>query len=130
MHRNTYINAPTHLTSSLELKNQKGIYLAGQITGVEGYIESSSMGLWVAMNLVARYQMNKTLKPDPQNMIGGLVNYLLTASADNFQPMNANFGLTRSLKGKKIKNKKERRTAQAEQAMESWKNQLAEIGWE
>ena len=129
MHRNTYVNAPLHLTPSLELKNRKGIYLAGQITGVEGYIESASMGLWVAMQIISNHRCGQILTANPQNMMGALVNYLLTASPVNFQPMNANFGLLRSMPGSKIRNKKERRKVQAELALESWKNQLIKMGW-
>lgn len=130
MHRNTYINAPKHLTASLNLKTYHRIFLAGQITGVEGYSESTAMGVWAAMNIIADIDETRLApKVDTRYMIGGLVNYLLSASSDAFQPMNANFGLIKSLSGKKIKNKKEKRQRMAEIALESWKEELQRISW-
>ncbi|MBU3914740.1 methylenetetrahydrofolate--tRNA-(uracil(54)-C(5))-methyltransferase (FADH(2)-oxidizing) TrmFO [bacterium] len=130
MHRNTYINAPSHLNANLEFNKQKGLYLAGQLTGVEGYSESASMGLWAAMNIVS--DLRKTAMPevDPQTMIGGLVNHLVSSSPINFQPMNANFGLITPLNGKKIKNKSERRKIQAQLALERWRRLLEQVNWQ
>ncbi|PCI29523.1 MAG: methylenetetrahydrofolate--tRNA-(uracil(54)-C(5))-methyltransferase (FADH(2)-oxidizing) TrmFO [SAR324 cluster bacterium] len=129
MHRNTYINAPRQLQASLELRKAPGIYLAGQITGVEGYTESTSMGLWAAMNVIADLEEKEKPQPSLLTMIGGLVNYLQTASSQNFQPMNSNFGLlTSPPKQKRIK-KKEKRALQAQQAQEIWAQQLKEWEW-
>lgn len=127
MHRNTYINAPKQLKPSLELKAVDGIYLAGQITGVEGYSESTAMGLWVALNLVQKLEGKSLLEADPCTMIGGLVNYLKTASPDNFQPMNSNFGLLASIKSKTKIPKKIKKQKQAERAVEVWKAQLENL---
>ncbi|MBT4266110.1 MAG: methylenetetrahydrofolate--tRNA-(uracil(54)-C(5))-methyltransferase (FADH(2)-oxidizing) TrmFO [Deltaproteobacteria bacterium] len=129
MHRNTYINAPLHLSSNLELKNHKGIYLAGQITGVEGYVESAAMGMWVAMNIQSEIKGDGVPEADAQTMLGALVNYLMTASPDNFQPMNSNFGLLRDSGEKRPRNKKERRRLVAEQALHRWQNLLDRIHW-
>ncbi len=129
MHRNTYINAPVHLKADLTLKNHSSIYLAGQITGVEGYTESAAMGLWVAMNILAGIRQTDFPRVDSQTMMGGLVNYLVTASPDNFQPMNSNFGLLAATSGKRPRNKKERRQKSAEQALSRWKSLLNQIGW-
>jgi len=129
MHRNTYLNAPLHLEVSLALKKQSHIFVAGQLTGVEGYTESTAMGLWAAMSIYALLTQTPSVKPDTQTMIGSLVNYLQTASPDNFQPMNANFGLVQPLQGVRIKNKKERRKKQAELALTMWKQQLEKSGW-
>ncbi|MCG8337476.1 MAG: methylenetetrahydrofolate--tRNA-(uracil(54)-C(5))-methyltransferase (FADH(2)-oxidizing) TrmFO [Proteobacteria bacterium] len=128
MHRNTYVNAPNQLNTNLSLKVNNKVFLAGQITGVEGYTESSSMGLWAALNVYQSLQGNQYLEVNPETMIGGLVNYLQTASPKRFQPMNANFGLLQALPGKKIKNKKEKRKLQAELALSTWKSQLRQLG--
>ncbi len=130
MHRNTYINAPKHLTPSLELQRQRGIFLTGQLTGVEGYMESTSMGLWVAMNLVSQSRDRPDPFADPRTMIGGLVHYLMTAQRQRFQPMNSNFGLLTPYQERKRLKKKEKRTLLAQLALEQWKNQLQKIGWE
>lgn len=127
MHRNTYVNAPNHLNPNLSLKVDNKIFLAGQITGVEGYTESSSMGLWAALNIFQALKGKQDLNVHTETMIGGLVNYLQTASPARFQPMNANFGLLKPLLGKKIKNKKEKRKFQAELALSTWKNQLRHL---
>ncbi len=129
MHRNTFINAPKHLNTKLELKNKTGILLAGQLTGVEGYTESSAMGLWAAINIVSAINHKPILPTDNQTMISALVNYLVTASPLNFQPMNANFGLLTAYKGKRNKNKKEKRKIQAETALNTWKSRLEDVGW-
>ncbi len=129
MHRNTYVNAPNHLNSMLELKEEKGVHIAGQLTGVEGYTESSAMGLWVAINLVSELNQKPQVQVDPQTMIGALVNYLLTASPKKFQPMNANFGILSPLLSKRKVNKRDRKRQQAELALERWKSQLHELEW-
>lgn len=130
MHRNTYVNAPLHLNSNLELKQHKGVYLAGQITGVEGYVESAAMGMWVAMNIQRELKGDEPPHVDSQTMLGALVNYLMTASPDNFQPMNSNFGLLRHTGEKRPQNKKERRRLVAEQALSRWQNLLNQMHWQ
>ncbi len=129
MHRNTYVNAPLHLNANLSLKKSPTIYLAGQITGVEGYTESSSMGLWVAINIINEINEKPAVVPDQGTMIGALVNYLQTASPQNFQPMNANFGLLTPVRTKKKVKKRERKQLAAEAALERWSTQLKEIEW-
>jgi methylenetetrahydrofolate--tRNA-(uracil-5-)-methyltransferase len=125
IHRNTYINSPSLLKPSLQLKTNESIFFAGQITGVEGYIESAAMGLLAGLN-VARIIEEKKLQPPPlSTAIGSLLNYITTAErAANFQPMNINFGLLEPLPGKKFK-KKERNLLyvnQALQALNEWTN--------
>ena len=129
MHRNTFINAPKQLKPSLELNTIKDVYLAGQITGVEGYSESTAMGLWVALNLIQKIEEKPLLQPDSCTMIGGLVNYLKTASPENFQPMNSNFGLLAPLPAKTKIPKKIKKQKQAERAVAVWKEQLEQLGW-
>ncbi len=129
MHRNTYLNAPLTLKQNLELNQLNRVYIAGQLTGVEGYTESTAMGMWAAMNIYAHLKGDTKAEANPQTMIGALVNYLQTASSENFQPMNANFGLLSPMAGKKIRNKKERRVKQSELALEIWQNQLQKMSW-
>ncbi len=126
MHRNTYINAPRHLNDNLEFIKFPGIYLSGQITGVEGYTESTAMGLWVAMTIAGKLRGDEPVRPDPQTMLGGLVNHLQNASPDKFQPMNANFGLVPPAGNRGKLKKKERRLIQAERALKVWDAQISD----
>ena len=130
MHRNTYVNAPQQLQYSLELKKGRNIFLAGQITGVEGYVESSAMGLWAAINVFQTIHRKPLPKPNPNTMIGGLVTYLQSRSSKTFQPMNANFGLLSSYQGGKKRHKRDRRRVLAENALREWRLQLAALLWE
>lgn len=122
MHRNTYINSSELLDETYNLKNNNNIYFAGQITGVEGYVESISSGVVAGINAVNDY-----LNPDKEHenikktfskytIIGALAKYISTANS-NFQPMNANFGILPELEGKKIKDKKERYMKLAERSL-------------
>ena len=93
IHRNTYINSPSLLNNELELKTRPGNYFAGQITGVEGYLESASMGLLASLSATAKI-LRKGYYPPPRNTaFGALINYLTASSKKNFQPVNINFGL-------------------------------------
>lgn len=102
MHRNTYINSPQLLDNTYQLKQDKRIYFAGQITGVEGYVESISSGFIVAVNACSDA---KTIFPQ-QTMIGALADYISTPN-DRFQPMNANYGILPTL-DEKIRDKMQR----------------------
>jgi methylenetetrahydrofolate--tRNA-(uracil-5-)-methyltransferase len=93
IHRNTYINSPSLLNNELELKNRPGTYFAGQITGVEGYVESSAMGLLASLSAVARITGSHYTPPPVDTALGALINYLSTSRKKDFQPMNINFGL-------------------------------------
>ncbi|MBT5472457.1 MAG: methylenetetrahydrofolate--tRNA-(uracil(54)-C(5))-methyltransferase (FADH(2)-oxidizing) TrmFO [Nitrospina sp.] len=120
IHRNTFINTPGILNNELELKTRPGIYFAGQITGVEGYVESASMGLLASLSAVAKI-MGKDYSPPPRDTaLGALINYLTTSSTKNFQPMNINFGLF-WVKEMKIRDKKERNQKIALNALEQIK---------
>ena len=117
MHRNTYVNAPAALTPELELRNRPGVYLAGQITGVEGYVESAACGLWLGHALAARLQGRSLPPPPPETALGALLGHLQTP-AKNFQPSNINFGLMPDLKAR---GKKARRKAlYAQRARNAW----------
>jgi methylenetetrahydrofolate--tRNA-(uracil-5-)-methyltransferase len=124
IHRNTYINSPSLLSPSLQLKNNKNIFFAGQITGVEGYTESAAMGLLSGLNTAFIIEGKKLQPPRVQTAIGALLRYITsTESADHFQPMNINFGLLDTLRGKKLKkrDKKILHVSQALQSLNDWK---------
>ena len=104
MHRNTYINSTKLLDSTYNLKSNSNVYFAGQITGVEGYVESISSGMMAAMNACAQYKNETQIIFPETTMIGALAKYVSTEN-DKFQPMNANFGIVPEL-GEKIKDKK------------------------
>lgn len=105
IHRNTYVNAPKVLNERLELKNRPGIHLAGQITGVEGYVESAACGLWLGMLLAGEAEGNAPMHPPQETALGALLNHL-RSPVDNFQPSNVIFGLMPPLN---VKAKKRRR---------------------
>ena len=106
MHRNTYINSTKLLDNTYNLKENKNIFFAGQITGVEGYVESISSGLVSAINACAMYKNEDKIIFPENTIIGALAKYISTKN-DKFQPMNANFGILPEL-DEKIRDKKER----------------------
>lgn len=93
MHRNTYLNSPKYLNKHFQLKSNPNIFFAGQITGVEGYVESASSGLLAALNMYSYINDKDFIDYDNTTMIGALANYISNVNNINFQPMNANFGL-------------------------------------
>lgn len=119
MHRNTYINSSELLDETYNLKSNNNIFFAGQITGVEGYVESISSGLVASLNAVAKInKCEKTIFPR-ETVIGALAKYISTPN-DKFQPMNANFGIIPEL-DKKIKYKKKRYEKLGDRALEKIK---------
>ena len=132
IHRNTFINTPQLLSNELSLKTQTNIYFAGQITGVEGYVESTAIGLLVA-NFIDQKIMKKTLiPPPPTTAIGSLYHYLLFKNELlDFQPMNVNFGLFKELpltNGRKLK-KEIKKVAFTTKAKEDWNNWMSSINY-
>ena len=109
MHRNSFINSPKLLRKDLSLINNGNIYFAGQITGVEGYMESAAMGILAGENIIRRLEGKDTLNLENITMLGALINYITDESVVNFQPMGANFGIIPSLP-ERIKDKVERYT--------------------
>lgn len=93
MHRNTYICAPKHLNKDLSLKNANNIFIAGQLSGVEGYVESACSGIIAALSVYKRLKNEEFVIPPINTMIGALLNYLSICSPVNFSPMNANYGI-------------------------------------
>ena len=105
MHRNTFINSTKLLDNTYQLKKNKNIYFAGQITGVEGYVESISSGLVVGLNAVNQLLGKDKMEFSEYTMIGALAKYISTPN-EKFQPMNANYGILPELEGNKISDKK------------------------
>jgi methylenetetrahydrofolate--tRNA-(uracil-5-)-methyltransferase len=115
VHRNTYINAPAVLTKGLCLAQKNDLFFAGQITGVEGYVESAAMGLLAGISACLSTQ-GKTFPPPPENTcVGALLRYITTEAGD-FQPMNINFGILKDYR----KRNKEKAVNDALSAIEEW----------
>jgi methylenetetrahydrofolate--tRNA-(uracil-5-)-methyltransferase len=118
MHRNTFINSPRKLHPTYQFKGKEELFFAGQMTGVEGYVESAASGLIAGLNAgrLAR-GLNCLLFP-AETALGGMANYITTADPDHFQPMNANFGLFPPL-GERVRSKKLKNEALAERAIQA-----------
>ena len=123
MHRNTFINSTKLLDNTYKLLNNKNVYFAGQITGVEGYVESISSGLVAGINAVNLLENKEKIVFSKETMIGALANYISTPN-EKFQPMNANFGIMPELEGNKIKDKKIRYEKISERALLNLKNAI------
>ena len=119
MHRNTYIHSPAVLNRDFSVKNNRKLFFAGQITGVEGYVESAASGLLAAIAIFDEIAGNPARVFDERTVCGALQTHISTPCKD-FQPMNANFGILAPL-GARIKDKKERYRALAERALETIK---------
>lgn len=123
IHRNSYLNAPATLTPHLSLRDEPTTLFAGQLTGVEGYTESTATGLLAAVNLDRLLRGQDPVVPPPTTMLGALYRYLREAAPAHFQPMNANFGLLEELadppRDKQVK--RERYAERALQELEDWR---------
>ncbi len=117
MHRNTYINSPDCLNADFSLKSNPQTFFAGQITGVEGYVESAASGLLAGLHMYAKLTGRQPVIPDNTTVCGALSAHISGATS-NFQPMNANFGILRPAEIK-IKDKKKRYAYLAERALEN-----------
>jgi methylenetetrahydrofolate--tRNA-(uracil-5-)-methyltransferase len=123
IHRNTFINSPKILNETLETKSAEGLFFAGQITGVEGYVESVATGWLAGRNAVRRTQSLPLLTAPPTSAIGALCRYVSNVETKNFQPVNITFGLLQELPvdlRKKHRNKRERHMIQVERALKDW----------
>ena len=126
IHRNTYLNAPAALAPHLALEDAPTTLFAGQLTGVEGYTESTATGLLAGINLDRLLRGEAPVLPPPTTMLGALYRYLREADPRHFQPMNANYGLVDELPGAP-RDKAERKLAMAERAlavMEAWRAEV------
>jgi len=122
IHRNSYLNSPAALSAHLSARDDAAVLFAGQITGVEGYTESSATGLLAGINLARILSGDSPVIPPPTTMLGALYRYLSDADPKHFQPMNANFGLLDELP-QRVRDKKQKREQFAERAlrdMQSW----------
>jgi len=118
MHRNTFINSPLLLEPTYQLKARPSLFFAGQMTGVEGYVESAAAGLVAGINAARLARGLQPLVPPRESALGSMAHYITTASPDNFQPMNANFGLFPPLEVR-IRDKQRRYEMLAERALEA-----------
>lgn len=109
MHKNNYINTPSVLNKSMNLLNNEKIFFAGQITGVEGYVESAASGIVAAINCFQKIKSKNEIIFPTSTVIGSLINYITTASKDNFQPMKAVWGIVRQIDSNLKINKKDKK---------------------
>ena len=118
MHRNSYMDSPNLLTQTFQSKKKDNLFFAGQMTGVEGYVESAASGLVAGINAAKLFKDAAPVIFPETTAIGALPYYVTHANSKNFQPMNVNFGIIKELGGERIRDKKERYTAIAERALE------------
>lgn len=126
MHRNAFINSPKLLKPTMQLKENDAVFFAGQLSGVEGYIESAATGLICGINCARILDNQDTIIPPKETMLGSLMHYITHADEKSFQPMNAVFGIVPPLE-KPIRNKQQRYQAYSIRALESiraWKDCL------
>ena len=133
IHRNTYICSPRVLRETMQMRERPEIFFAGQITGVEGYVESVAMG-WLAGRNAARLSLNQPLIGAPKlSAMGALARYVANAETKNFQPVNITFALLEPLpeqERKRVRRKRDRHALQVELALKEWDNWLQEINEE
>ena len=126
IHRNAYLNAPACLTSHLSLRDDSMTLFAGQLTGVEGYTESTATGIIAAINMVRMLRGEEPAVPPPTTMLGALYRHLRDADPRHFQPMNANFGLVEPLDAN-VRDKRRKKELLAERAladMAAWRDRI------
>ena len=124
-HRNIFINSPALLFPTLQLQKETKIFFTGQITGVEGYVESAAMGMVAGINAARFILKNQLVIPSPTTATGALLNYITTADPDNFQPMNVTYGLFPPIPSE-VK-KRDRRNFLIQQALkhiEDWRKEI------
>ncbi|HEX5437291.1 MAG TPA: methylenetetrahydrofolate--tRNA-(uracil(54)-C(5))-methyltransferase (FADH(2)-oxidizing) TrmFO [Gemmatimonadaceae bacterium] len=129
IHCNAYVNSPAALNEHLALRDDPCTLFAGQLTGVEGYTESSATGLLAGINLARLLAGEGAVIPPPTTMLGALYRYLREADPRHFQPMNANFGLVDELE-ERVRDKRRKRELMAERALEALAHWRAEAGVE
>ncbi|TAN42935.1 MAG: methylenetetrahydrofolate--tRNA-(uracil(54)-C(5))-methyltransferase (FADH(2)-oxidizing) TrmFO [Nitrospirae bacterium] len=121
IHRNTYINSPLHINSDLTMKSRPNIYVAGQISGVEGYIESTAMGLIAGINAARKLKNLVQTLPPRTTAHGSLVHHITGSDPKHFEPSNINFGLLPADEDiLKVRDKKKRREKMAGRALKDW----------
>ncbi len=126
MHRNTFVNAPKLLDNTFMLRDLSDFYIAGQLSGVEGYMESAMSGMMAGLAMALRLSGNQPFIPSENTMIGGLCRYVSNPLTVDFQPMNSNFGLLPSPTAR-IKDKQERKAWYSHRAVEDIKDYVAKL---
>ena len=121
VHRNTFILAPLLLTETLQFRGDPGVFFAGQLTGVEGYLESAATGLLAGINAVRLARQETPWTPPATTMLGALLRYITRADPDTFQPINANFGLLPPLP-QIVRDRRERNGLLVERALSAFRN--------
>lgn len=125
IHRNTFVNGPSLLNPDLTMKKRPSLYLAGQITGVEGYIESTAMGLLAGINAAHALKGTSVGPPPPDTAHGALVRHICESTPDGFQPSNINFGLFPADEAAaRVRNRAQRREMIAAKALSAWRHWL------
>ena len=127
MHRNTYVNAPGVMNADFSLKSDENVFVIGQLSGVEGYVESIASGLMGAINADRRANRKAPFVPPKSTICGALCRHI-TSPAGNYQPMNANFGILPPLDGGKIKDKKQRKRAYTLRGIQDMERACADAG--
>ena len=117
MHRNTYLNSPGLLTPTYAMENRPDVFFAGQMTGVEGYVESAGSGLVAGINAARRAQGETALVFPEETMLGAMAAYVSRGGIGKFVPMNANFGIVRPLDARVRGGKSARNEKLAERAL-------------
>jgi methylenetetrahydrofolate--tRNA-(uracil-5-)-methyltransferase len=126
IHRNTYINAPTLLTETLQMKQHPNVFFAGQICGVEGYVESIAAGLMAGINAASKSLNTEVIPPPRSSAFGSLVNYITHADPKKFQPANITFDLLPALE-QKVRDRQERHRLQCALALREFDEWLEKI---
>jgi methylenetetrahydrofolate--tRNA-(uracil-5-)-methyltransferase len=130
IHRNTYISAPRVLRATMQMRERPAVFFAGQISGVEGYVESVATG-WLAGINAARLAAGKEMiEAPPKSAVGALARYVSGASTDNYQPVNITFALLEPLpeeERRRYRRKRERHARQVELALREWDDWLANL---
>jgi len=119
MHRNTFVNSPALLEPTLRVRHRDGLFLAGQITGVEGYLGNIATGLLAGLNAVRRHRGEELLELPRETMLGALCHYICHAEPKAFQPMKANFGLLPPLPGPRVRDRRARQQLYAERSQKA-----------
>jgi methylenetetrahydrofolate--tRNA-(uracil-5-)-methyltransferase len=130
IHRNTYINAPRVLAATMQMRSHPNIFFAGQITGVEGYVESVAMGWLAGRNAARLLQGKELLIAPPRSAIGALARYVSSAETKNYQPVNITFALLEPLSGEEahsVRRKRDRHLLQVKLALEEWETWIQNV---
>ena len=130
IHRNTYINGPRVLRPTMQMREHPNIFFAGQITGVEGYVESVAMGWLPGLNAARMAAGEELLVAPPRSAIGALARYVSSAETKNYQPVNITFALLEPLsreQARSVKRKRDRHALQVQLSLKEWDGWLAEV---